>query len=102
MDIFHDKDELLATTGQIPVYYWLVREHPDATPRLRAFLKTFVDEVRANLEILKEDPDKANPTLSNYYTMSRTTNDQASLVGRYRILEQRLITSHVRVRTRTR
>lgn len=85
---FRDKDPLLSTTGPIPLYYWFFKNNGNKR-RIRAFLEVFVRQVRDNLELSREDPDKADAELTAYYTMGRTTNDQASLAGRYEILNRR-------------
>jgi len=87
---FRDNDPLLTAQGNIPVYYWLLRQQPSAAKRLRPFLEKFTAEVRETLQLSRTEPDSADAELSSYYTMSRTTNDQASLEGRYKILQRRL------------
>lgn len=86
---FNDSDVLLAKQGEIPIYYWAVRQHPDWIHELRDFILEFTDALRDNLHAQKADPNAGIAELSSYYTMSRTTNDQASLEGRYRIFEKR-------------
>ncbi|MEK6322694.1 MAG: DUF262 domain-containing protein [Acidobacteriota bacterium] len=88
-DIFEDKDPILSTAGPIPLYYWFTRNTTTHVVRIRPFLEKLARDVRANLELSKEDPKSADAELSSYYTMSRTTNDQGSLVGRYEILHRR-------------
>jgi hypothetical protein len=88
--VFKDRDPLLASEGHIPVYYWLVKHHVTDKEYIRDFLRVFVAAVRANQAVVKEDPKAGDAELSQYYTMGRTTNDQASLSGRYKILERRL------------
>lgn len=87
---FQDKDPLLGTTGPIPLYYWFFKNTSRHKQSIRTFLEDFVPQVKRNLEILREDPDRADPELTSYYTMGRTTNDQASLTGRLEILQRRL------------
>ena len=87
---FQDKDPLLSAQGHIPVYYWVARQRPDLVPLLRPFLQGFTAAITKTLRQLREDPEAADPELTNYYTMGRTTNDQASLQGRYDILVKRL------------
>ncbi len=88
--IFVDRDPLLAAQGHIPVYYWVVRNHPNVGAAFRTFLEKFTTQVRENLQLSRKDPDAANAELSTYYTHGRTTNDNASLKGRYEILIKRL------------
>jgi hypothetical protein len=87
--LFRPRDPLLAAQGHIPVYYWYVRENPTRRRHFREFLEQFTEQVRENLELSREDPDAADAELSTYYTSGRTTNDQASLETRYRILVRR-------------
>lgn len=87
--VFYGRDPLLSAGGSVPLYYWLARSRRDVALRLRPFLDGFTKDVRRNLELLRDNPPAANPELSKYYTMGRTTNDQASLEGRFRILDER-------------
>lgn len=87
--IFKKPDPLLGKEGEIPVYYWLVKHEPANKESIREFLEGFVLDVKNNLRITRIDPEAGNPELTNYYTMGRTTNDQASLNGRYEILARR-------------
>lgn len=86
---FNDSDVLLAKQGEIPIYYWAIRQHPDWVHELRDFVLEFTEAITENLRAQKNDPNAGIPELSSYYTMSRTTNDQASLEGRYKIFEKR-------------
>lgn len=87
--VFMNRDKLLSAQGHIPVYYWLAREHRESIPHLREFLDQFTRAVSENLKLLNSNRDKADQELSRYYTMGRTTNDSASLRGRYEILLRR-------------
>ncbi|MFP1681012.1 DUF262 domain-containing protein [Alloalcanivorax sp. C16-1] len=90
--VFLPKDQLLASAGIVPVYYWLVRSlSPKQQNRLRAFLVKFEDLRRKNRELLKEKPDsdKIDGQLVEYDNYNRSTNDQLSHVGRFRILKER-------------
>ena len=85
--VFVDNDPLLANQGSIPLFYWLVRnERPRGLRHVRDFLMQFTAAIRENLAVQRDDPEAGDQTLSHYYTMSRTTNDQQSLSGRYEIL----------------
>jgi hypothetical protein len=86
---FNDRDPLLASQGHIPVYYWFAREYPKRVNELRDFLEEFTNDVKEMLEVQREDPNSADHELGSYYTMGRSTNDQASLEGRYKILVKR-------------
>lgn len=88
---FRDRDPLLASQGHIPVYYWLMHEHPELCKgALRVFLEDFTSQVKEALRISRSTPENADPEMMNYYTMGRTTNDQNSLAGRYQILLRHL------------
>lgn len=88
---FSDNDPLLSKQGEIPVYYWLMREHPDlCRSALRPFLEDFTSRMKSDLRLSRLDPDAADSELMSYYTMGRTTNDQGSLKGRYNILLKHL------------
>jgi hypothetical protein len=86
---FDDRDDLLAAQGSIPLYYWFARENPKKTNELHDFLVDFTEKVKESVALQRTDPESADPQLVSYYTMSRTTNDQASLEGRYRIIVKR-------------
>ncbi len=86
---FNERDPLLANQGPIPVYYWFAKENSKRVNELRDFLEEFTSGVKEAFNIQKEDPRAADPELMSYYTMSRSTNDQASLEGRYKILLKR-------------
>jgi hypothetical protein len=86
---FVDGDELLAQQSQIPVIYWLAREvDPSALAPLRPFLQEF-DAERARNKLLETGDPKVDPALLSYELMARTSNDQASIAGRYRIMRER-------------
>lgn len=82
--IFHEKDILLSAQGNIPIYYWIVR-NGKAKNDFRNFLANFVDRVKKNQALAKEN-GKVNQELAIYYTAGRTTNDRGSLETRYKIL----------------
>ncbi|HEV7643507.1 MAG TPA: DUF262 domain-containing protein [Pyrinomonadaceae bacterium] len=86
---FREDDPLLGTEGPVPLYYWYFRNEPDTAQYIRPFLKDFVKEIKENLSVSQDNPKEADGELTSYYTMSRTTNDQASLSGRYDILRKR-------------
>jgi hypothetical protein len=86
--IFMDKDRLLANESQIPIIYWLVREcERRHHPQVRPFLLKFDQDRQANRKRQAEDP-LWNKILVEYELMARTSNDQASLRGRYDIVRQ--------------
>lgn len=92
-EVFSDKDPLLASQAPIIPYYWLVRGlTPDRLSQLRPFLVNFDQQLRHNRALPSNQP--RDPELDSYYTMGRTSNDAASMRGRYRILRQRFDATH--------
>jgi hypothetical protein len=79
----------LAKAGNIPVYYWVVRNHPEVVDNLRDFLQNFEAQVMIAMRALKQGKH-ADQKFVTYYTHARTTNDQQSLRGRYSILVDEL------------
>lgn len=88
---FADKDPLLSNPGTIPIYYWLMRNDPElCKSAIRPFLEMFTAKIKHDLRLSRDKPEAADPELMNYYTMSRTTNDQGSLIGRHKIILKHL------------
>lgn len=85
-EAFEEADPLLAKAGNIPVYYWIVREHPEVVDNLRDFLITFEKNVMDAMRASKAGATDLDQKFVTYYTHARTTNDQQSLRGRYKIL----------------
>lgn len=88
---FQDKDPLLSKQGEIPIYYWAARQHPRYSNELRDFILEFSERVLTNMRSQRDNIGPGNQELTNYYTLSRTTNDQHSYVGRYKIFEKRFL-----------
>lgn len=86
--LFNLSDPILTQQAQIPVIYWLARELPNSLGRLREFLVRFDEMRKANRDLEVEDPQR-DPVLVDYELLTRTSNDQSSIGGRYRILRQR-------------
>lgn len=89
-EAFIEADPLLGKAGNIPVYYWIVRQHPESVDNLRDFLLTFEDSVMNAMRASKAGNDRIDQKLVTYYTHARTTNDQQSLRGRYKIITEEL------------
>lgn len=86
---FIANDPVLGQQAQIPVIYWLAREsEPEAVSRLREFLVKFEGDRLANRQRELGDPDR-DMTLIDFELMARTSNDQSSIAGRYRIMRER-------------
>lgn len=85
---FRERDSLLRSAGQVPVYYWMIRQIPrDALNFVRAFLFQF-DRERARNRKLQTDGylDAVDPTLARYDVLNRNTNDAGSHRARISIL----------------
>lgn len=89
--VFAKKDPLLRSSGVLPVYYWLIRSIPERSQCvLREFLLWFNREVSIAREQVDARDGSVDAELVAYISLSRSTNDQASYVGRLRILLARL------------
>lgn len=87
--VFLDRDALLASQTSIIPYYWLIRGVEDARiGQVRPFLISFDKSLKENRS-RHDRPEDRDAELDYYYTLSRTSNDAASMSGRYRILRQR-------------
>jgi hypothetical protein len=94
MEVFTNKDPLLTTQAPIIPYYWLIRAlSEDRLLHVRPFLVDFEQKLKSNRTLDLLDPAR-DPELDLYYTMGRTSNDAASMRGRYRILRQRFDTAY--------
>lgn len=88
-EIFLPKDGLLGSAGIFPVYYWFVRSRDEKDfPYLREFLVRFEDNRRAN-RLLKADDPRLDSSLLGYDRLNRSTDDQRSHEGRFKILSER-------------
>jgi uncharacterized protein DUF262 len=89
-DIFSPRDILLSSQGPLTVYYWLVRETPTSQQhRIREFLVQFNDQRRKNRTVARTESGEVDSELVVYDNFDRSTNDEASLVGRFEILRKR-------------
>lgn len=88
--IFEPRDALLRSQGALPLYYWLVRRYGREFPMaVRAFLQKFEEERRQNRILAKLNEDVADQELLLYDALNRSTDDQSSYEGRFRILSTR-------------
>jgi hypothetical protein len=86
MPLFMDNDDVLAQQAQIPVIYWLARDLPQQSLAvLRNFLVKF-DEQRKHSR--SQSVGQRDPIFLDFEIMTRTSNDQASIAGRYQILRR--------------
>jgi hypothetical protein len=75
------------TEGQVPVYYWLVRNvgyHSDLRAFIEGFEKTRQENRRLVAELGTSGP--VDIELLRYDQFNRSVNDRLSLIGRYEIL----------------
>ncbi|MBM2711051.1 DUF262 domain-containing protein [Mesorhizobium caraganae] len=88
--LFVTKDDVLRQAAQIPVVYWLGRElNPAQRQQFRPFLVNFNNQREKNRKLPLGDPSR-DPELLDYEILTRTSNDQASIEGRYKIMRRRL------------
>lgn len=92
-EIFLPRDTLLASSGLVPVYYWLVRKlSNEKLVRFREFLVDFEDQRKANRDLQRTDPNAPSESkFSRFDALNRSTNDQGSHTGRLKILEDEFI-----------
>ena len=85
---FLDKDNLLKSSGLIPVYYMLFKEFSNSTT-LRTFLYTFDIERKKAIKLSKEG-STVDVDYLKFENFTKSMNDQGSLKGCYDILEKKL------------
>lgn len=84
VSVFQKRDELLSSQGNVPVFYWFIRDlHKSDLINVRTFLVRFVRELTRNRKLPEQERD---PTLSGYSLAARSTNDQLALERRIEIL----------------
>jgi hypothetical protein len=89
-EVFLPHDELLASAGIFPVYYWLIRNISQYyRDEIRPFLIKFEQNRKDNREAQKELGSLASvdQQYSRYDTLNRSTNDAISHRGRFDILK---------------
>lgn len=91
-EIFLPKDKLLTSAGILPIYFWLIRNMSEANyQQVREFLVQFEKARKANRQLIAVNPQNQNidKELVEYDNFNRSTNDQQSHEGRYKILKER-------------
>ncbi|MFI5394103.1 MAG: DUF262 domain-containing protein [Candidatus Binatia bacterium] len=91
-EIFLPKDRLLMSAGTVPVYYWFIRSVPVKSQRfIRQFLIEFEEARKPNRLLSSAHPQspEVDRQLVEFDIFNRSTNDQASHEGRFRILHAR-------------
>jgi hypothetical protein len=89
-EVFLPSDQLLASSGAFPVYYWLVRSvQPWFHEEIRPFLLSFEEERKKHRESQKDLGPAADvdQQYARYDTLNRSTNDAISHRGRIDILK---------------
>ena len=86
-EIFSEDDPLLSSQGPISLYYWFVKNHPNEKDSIREFFVSFETERRNNRKL--DNSKRKDDELLKFDLLSRSVNDQGSLVERYIILEKR-------------
>ena len=85
-EIFRPRDPLLRQPGQIPVFYWFVRDLEDAPPeRIRDFLENFQLAREENRRHARAG-FQTNADLDRYEILQRSSNDGGSIKQRYSML----------------
>jgi hypothetical protein len=83
---FGERDSALSQQAQLPIIYLVARETSDEDlPYLRPFLVAFQRQREANRALTADDAQR-DTQLSEYEILARTSNDQSSIRGRFRIL----------------
>lgn len=91
--VFQDKDRLLRSQGDVPVYYWLARNYSEDVYRVYRFLMTFDEEKKKVRRESGLSPERRVflDDVMQYDYMRRSTNDQSSLRFRYSVLEKYML-----------
>ncbi|MCH7835620.1 MAG: DUF262 domain-containing protein [Chloroflexi bacterium] len=89
--IFIPRDPLLGSQGPLTVLYWLVRTFGKTYEGvIREFLVEFERRRVENRGLAKVASDLVEPEFVLYENLNRSINDEASLIGRFRILSEHL------------
>jgi hypothetical protein len=91
-EIFLPHDDLLASAGVLPVYYWLVRQSSIETQAIvREFLVSFEQERKSHRrQQIGGGSGASNSAFARYDALNRSTNDVGSHNGRFEILKSQL------------
>ena len=93
--VFLPKDQLLASSGIFPAYYWFIRSRKEEEyPYIREFLVDFERKRRVNRNIIQNEPmsTKIDKELLEYDRLNRSTSDLKSHKGRVKIFNRRFKT----------
>jgi len=89
--IFLPDDNLLNSTGVLPVYYWFARAIEEKEyPYIRKFISEFETQRKNNRELVKKDSTSRaiNLVFVEYDNYNRSTNSELSHKERFRILKE--------------
>lgn len=88
-EVFIIKDPLLASQGQIPLYYWLIRDYAlNNKEYIREFFVKFEQSRKRNKILFKDKSALVDSELLSFDVMNRSVDDKQSLIGRYKILSK--------------
>lgn len=93
-EVFLPHDKLLGSAGVFPVYYWFVRSRKASDlSKVREFLVRFEEARLKNRDLVARKPDstKIDQQMVEYDQFNRSTNDQRSHTGRFKILSARFL-----------
>lgn len=89
-EAFMDKDKLLSSSGIIPVYYWLFKQHRKDADLMREYLVNFNDRKNYMLKNAHTNEEIIDYDYVKFAALSKSLNDQNSLQGCYLILKNKL------------
>ncbi len=93
-EAFEDEDPLLGASGRIPIYYLVLRDHPEAIDNFRDFVEDFerrvLEAMRADRAAASSGAESHSGIYGTYYTLSRSQNDQSSMRDRVRLMNAEL------------
>ncbi|MHB8114158.1 MAG: DUF262 domain-containing protein [Bellilinea sp.] len=86
--VFLPRDELLSSSGVIPVYYWLVRNiEPKYYPGLREYLLRVEKRRKKVIKLVATNSyDEDDQEFIRFISYFRSINDASSTEGRYKFL----------------
>ncbi len=92
-EIFLPHDDLLASAGVLPVYYWLVRQASLETQTIIREFLVFFEQARreSRKEQIVGNSQSLYPEFARYDAFNRSANDVGSHNGRFDILKNELI-----------
>lgn len=95
MNVFQEGSPLLKGQAQLPVYYWLIKNHADQYAEvMERYLKVFEEQrgvarAQANARARGEEVKIGDPALLEYNTWLRTPDDRTKQEQMYSLIEER-------------